>query len=920
MRGMHSAVAILAFIVALTTGAPTNAEADALLEIRTLSNRADLISGGDALVEVALPAGTDPSTVRVAVDGHDVTRSFAVRGDGRFYGRIDGLSMGLNRITASLPDGSGAYLDIANHPRGGPVFAGEQVEPWTCTTEAAGLGPALDAQCNAEPVFTFYYKHAATGQFEVYDPDSPPPSGVVATTTTDHGVTVPYVVRQEVGAMDRGIYAVAVLFDPAQDWQPWAPQAAWNHKLYQGFGGGCYFQHNQGPAPAGSASSPPTPTVLDDARLSRGFMVSASSLNTYGHNCNDVVSAEAFMMTKEHVAETYGNIRYTMTEGGSGGSVLQTLMADNYPGLSDGLQPFLDGFPDMWIVAGFDLPDCELLDTYFDGAGMSWTPEQRAAVEGKASALTCSALASQAGADGVFGAWWNPAGNCADADVVYDQQTNPDGVRCTLTDYMVSIFGRRPDGRANRFLDNVGVQYGLEALAAGQISAAQFVDLNTRVGGLDIDGQVVPERMVADAPALVAGYEVGYSDGLHLDRVPIINYLTFVNADIHQSYVPRVLQARLVAANGHADNQVIMNDGFDAANSPARSFTLLDEWLTHIEADPSSDPLEVKVVRHRPERAAAEECRGPDSQPLEQSVCDQAFPWFRNARFVAGMPWEREVLKCQLQPLDRAAYGVEFTDEQWAQLQAAFPDGVCDWSKPGVGERANEPWPTFADGPGGRPLGAAPVSVPFGPDREVCLQAPEAAVADRADARAVHRRAVDCVVYVRISVGVAADLYGPRMAVTRGQMASFVVNTLRAAGAEFPAGGSDEPTFVDVAGNVHAHNINRLARAGVISGTGRGRFEPDAPMTRAQMASFMVAAARLAGVDLAPAGDHFADVRGVHADNINTGYAAGLFTGTTAPQDGAARSGLFSPTRDVLRDQMATFLVNLLQLAFTDAG
>ncbi|WP_143677543.1 DUF6351 family protein, partial [Streptomyces scabiei] len=51
-------------------------------QIRVLSNRADLVSGGDALVEVALPSGGTPENVRVDVDGRDVTSAFAVRPDG----------------------------------------------------------------------------------------------------------------------------------------------------------------------------------------------------------------------------------------------------------------------------------------------------------------------------------------------------------------------------------------------------------------------------------------------------------------------------------------------------------------------------------------------------------------------------------------------------------------------------------------------------------------------------------------------------------------------------------------------------------------------------------------------------------------------------------------------------------------------
>ena len=45
------------------------------------------------------------------------------------------------------------------------------------------------------------------------------------------------------------------------------------------------------------------------------------------------------------------------------------------------------------------------------------------------------------------------------------------------------------------------------------------------------------------------------------------------------------------------------------------------------------------------------------------------------------------MFKCQLKPVDFTAYAVSFTAAQQARLQAAFPAGVCDWSKPGVDER-----------------------------------------------------------------------------------------------------------------------------------------------------------------------------------------------------------------------------------------
>ena len=46
-------------------------------------------------------------------------------------------------------------------------------------------------------------------------------------------------------------------------------------------------------------------------------------------------------------------------------------------------------------------------------------------------------------------------------------------------------------GFARRPLDNVGIQYGLDALNAGAITNEQFLDLNEKIGGFDIDGNVV---------------------------------------------------------------------------------------------------------------------------------------------------------------------------------------------------------------------------------------------------------------------------------------------------------------------------------------------------------------------------------------------------------------------------------------------
>ena len=122
-----------------------------LPELNVLSNRADLVSGGDALVQVVLPERVDPSTVRVSVDGRDVTSAFAVRPGGAYEGVVSGLANGANDLMATMRNGPSVHLTVTNHPSGGPVFAGPQVQPWICKTVATFPAPT-NAQCDGAPI------------------------------------------------------------------------------------------------------------------------------------------------------------------------------------------------------------------------------------------------------------------------------------------------------------------------------------------------------------------------------------------------------------------------------------------------------------------------------------------------------------------------------------------------------------------------------------------------------------------------------------------------------------------------------------------------------------------------------------------------------------------------------------------------
>ena len=700
---------------------PEVAGASNRMRIEVLSNRADLVSGGEALVAIVPPTGERARRVRAFLNGRNVTREFAVRSDRRFFGLLGGLRNGSNLVVARLPNGSGAQLRIDNHPIGGPIFSGAEIQPWACTTAGNGLGAATDPQCDAPTRYSYMYMptNAALG-FQPYDPAKPPAG--IASTTTDQGKRVPYVVRVEEGTQDRGIYEVAVLFNPKRPWTAWTPQRAWNHKLVYEFGPSCGTVHSQ--------SDPEN--VLGDMALSRGFMVVGSSMNVLGNNCNTVTSAEAVVMLKQRIIDRYGFVRYTIATGCSGGSIGQQVVTNAYPGLINGLLPACV-FPDNWTT-GSEVQDCHLLDNYFDHtAPQLWAgAAQRAAVDGHHDPSDCATW------DFTFAPVSDPTHGCGGpVSQDYNAISNPTGCRGTLEDFSLPILGKRPPsewtshaekaarGFAKSPFDNTGVQYGLKALNSKAITQDQFIDLNQRIGGLDIDDNFVGTRSVADPGSLKTLYSSGQiSDGRGLKGVPIISLQDWSEThEIHTSFHSWEMRARLDRDNGNHNNQIIwtypasapLAGVFPDGSVTLKSFLAMDRWLSNIEADHRSSSLPVKVARDKPAGAVDACFTAADVESTNPGTCRTMFPRYGDARIAAGGPLADDVGDCQLRPLRRSSYSVSFTNTQWAEMERIFPEGVCDWNLPGVGQQPSHPWTTFAAGPGGRPMGPPPRSTPLPP-------------------------------------------------------------------------------------------------------------------------------------------------------------------------------------------------------------
>jgi len=128
----------------------------AVLDITTLSNRPNLISGGDALVQITTDSG---GIEAVTLNGADATAMFRPGTTANTWlGLVTGLNIGANTLVAG-----GKSLVITNYSLKGPIISGPYVQPFICTTETfmlpdgTTLGPPTDADCSAPTKITYLY-------------------------------------------------------------------------------------------------------------------------------------------------------------------------------------------------------------------------------------------------------------------------------------------------------------------------------------------------------------------------------------------------------------------------------------------------------------------------------------------------------------------------------------------------------------------------------------------------------------------------------------------------------------------------------------------------------------------------------------------------------------------------------------------
>ena len=695
------------------------------LSLRAVSTKPWLVTGGDVLLEISYAEQSNASQLEVLLDGADISSQLVRIGSSTQQLMLADLPLGDSELIARIGS-SQESLTLTNYPISGPIISGPHETPFYCQTEDFELvtgesyGLSRDSDCFRETRIDYMYWSAEDQVFKPYVLafNSLPPVDIDQYVTAT-GEAIPFIVRVETGVVNRAIYEIAMLHDPSTpEPTPWQTSSGWNGKLVYTHGGGCRSGwYQQGTNTGG---------VLRHGLLEQGYAVTSSTLNVFGQNCNDLLASETHIMVKERFIEHYGEPIYTVATGVSGGSYQSHQTADNYPGVFDGIIVGLS-FPDVTTATIFTLADSRLLHHYFTEINPdTFDEEQQRAIAGYGVQASIPNLARGAARlDPIF-----------EADIPLEQQggevslsalesrrydsTNQNGVRATVYDHTVNVYGRVPGTRiARRPLDNVGVQYGLAAYNTGAISTEQFMNLNRDIGGFDRDLNHVPERHRADVAATKAAVESGriLFGGAGLVDTPIIDYRSYLdmqeNGDIHMLVHQYSTRQRLIEANGHADNQVMQIGGqwgFDEEQPDLGIlFQEMDSWILAIQRDGADVPMAEKVVNNRP-TSLLDACWDNSEEPrvkieerqtyLGENRCNELYPAYPTPRQIAGAPLANDIVSCQLKPVSRADYSSFLTAEELRELEAIFPEGVCDWSAGDSVSAAHQGvWKSFGPSP-----------------------------------------------------------------------------------------------------------------------------------------------------------------------------------------------------------------------------
>ena len=278
----------------ISTAGPTEqTRTDAQISLQTLSSKPWLVSGGDVLIELTLDERVSADDIVLALDGIELASSLNQVAPSRFQAVIRNLPEGDSTFTAKIAgQESKASLRLSNYPISGPIISGPHEMPFQCQTEEFELvggellGPTFDSDCSIPTRIDYVYWSATDEIFKplnrfltTNDPED------IAEIVNFKGESIPYIVRVETGTVNRAIYEIAMLHDSVNgELDPWNSSEDWNGKLVYTHGGGCrggWYQQGSN-----------TGGVMRRGLFEQGYAVTSSTLNVFGHNCNDLLASE----------------------------------------------------------------------------------------------------------------------------------------------------------------------------------------------------------------------------------------------------------------------------------------------------------------------------------------------------------------------------------------------------------------------------------------------------------------------------------------------------------------------------------------------------------------------------------------------------------------------------------------------------
>ncbi len=637
--------------------------------------------------------------------------------------------------TYSRPiDHSPSLIKIGEVGPAEALFSGPRQYPFLCNSEESGLGqPLVDNQRGeGMPIFGeniggeksnqiigyskdcliptrawYYYQSDRDGRFYRLEKSS---KDIV--NIKRNGKEIPFIVRLEMGSINRFIYTIANLKGP--DGQLDHPDAShWNKKLIYQFRGGVGVGRRQG------VNKPNGVLKRRAEELKKGYAVIYSTANQTSNHYNIWLAEDTALRVKRQFNALYGAEDYVVGIGGSGGAIQQYLIAQNNPDFLDAAIA-LYSYPDMATQTIYAF-DCELMEYYFDitdNQNNKWRNwKNRTLIEGlnasvgvvnKFSALYDFSLRmkghtppSPSGMSECSKSWRGVTQLVNNPRYFHFYQRFSDKVieqtHWSHWEDLKYFYGVGKNGFALRTYDNVGVQYGLSAFVDGNISLLEFLELNARIGGwkqpfemqaerywkiggesslaefsvwsehnmtgASSSGLKLAPRTRGDISAMQGAYRSGH---VFLGRlnIPVIDLRHYLDdeLDMHHASASFSTRLRMIKAQGHAHNQIIWMT--EKPYKPvADALEVIDQWLTGLKQVKAKN-IQTALYLSRPENAK-DRCYSKHGEIIAQGPqvwdgkwnnkingeCMKRYPIYSESRSVAGASLAGDTFKCALQSI-----------------------------------------------------------------------------------------------------------------------------------------------------------------------------------------------------------------------------------------------------------------------------